>query len=92
MGTNSSSATRRVIENAYQVLAIEFVAIVQAVEYLGIEERLSSYTKKLYKELKIISPPFVEDTTMYARNTAVKEYLQNKRLDLFDQHEALKKA
>jgi histidine ammonia-lyase len=87
MGTNSSSATRRVIENAYQVLAIEFVAIIQAVEYLGVEDKLSSYTQKLYKEIKVISPPFVEDTTMYARNTAVKEYLQNKRLDLFDTQE-----
>lgn len=90
MGTNSSSATRRVIENAYQVLAIEFVAIVQAVEYLGVEEKLSSYTQNLYKELKEITPPFVEDTTMYARNTAVKEYLQNKRLDIFDQPELSK--
>lgn len=90
MGTNSSSATRRVIENAYQVLAIEFVAIVQAVEYLGVESRLSSYTQELYKEIKTITPPFIEDTTMYARNTAVKEYLQNKRLDIFDQQEVSK--
>lgn len=84
MGTNASSATRRVIENAYQVLAIEFVAIVQAIEYLGIEEKLSSYTKGLYKELKKETPPFIEDTTMYQRNNAVKKYLQNKRLNLFD--------
>lgn len=90
MGTNSSSATRRVIENAYQVLAIEFVAIVQAVEYLGVEAKLSSYTQELYKEIKTITPPFIEDTTMYARNTAVKEYLQNKRLDIFDQQEVSK--
>lgn len=85
MGTNSSSATRRVIENAYQVIAIEFVAIVQAIEYLKVEDKLSSYTQQLYKELKTITPPFVEDTTMYQRNTAVKEYLQNKRLDIFEQ-------
>ncbi|BDS15628.1 HAL/PAL/TAL family ammonia-lyase [Aureispira anguillae] len=85
MGTNSSSATRRVIENAYQVIAIEFVAIVQAIEYLQIEDKLSSFTKELYQELKTITPPFVEDTTMYQRNTAVKEYLQNKRLAIFEQ-------
>ncbi len=84
MGTNASSATRRVIENGYQVLAIEFVAIVQAIEYLKVEDKLSSYTKKLYKELKVITPPFMEDTTMYKRNNDVKEYLQNRRLELFE--------
>ncbi|MBL4862527.1 MAG: hypothetical protein JKY09_05875 [Crocinitomicaceae bacterium] len=73
-------------------MAIEFVAIVQAIEYLGVEDKLSSYTQKLYKELKVITPPFVEDTTMYARNTAVKEYLQNKRLDIFDQQDISKKS
>ena len=82
MGTNSASATCRVIENAYQVLAIEFVAIVQAVEYLGIENKLSSVTKEIYKELKEVTPPFAEDTTMYKRNNDVKEYLQGKRLDV----------
>jgi len=84
MGTNASSATRRVIENAYQVLAIEFVAIVQAVEYLQIEDKLSSYTKALFKELKTVTPPFTGDAVLYKRNDAVKNYLQNKRLDLLD--------
>ena len=85
MGTNASSATRRVIENAYQVIAIEFVAIVQAVEYLKVEDKLSSYTHQLYQQLKEVTPPFVEDTTMYQRNNAVKEFLQSKRLDLFEE-------
>ena len=85
MGTNASSATKRVIENAYQVLAIEIVAIVQAVEYLKIEDKLSTYTQALYKELKHISPPFVEDQPLYKRNQDVKKYLQNKRLNLLEQ-------
>jgi len=84
MGTNASSATRRVIENAYQVLAIEFVAIVQAIEFLKVEDKLSSYTQELYKEIKTISPPFADDTIMYKRNNDVKEYLQNKRLTILD--------
>jgi histidine ammonia-lyase len=84
MGTNASSATRRVIENSYQVLSIEIIAIVQAIEYLNAEDKLSSYTKSLYKELKKITPPFVKDVPMYKRNNDVKEYLQNKRLDVFE--------
>ena len=84
MGTNASSATRRVIENAYQVLSIEIIAIVQAIEYLNAENKLSSYTKSLYMELKEITPPFVKDQPMYKRNNDVKEYLQKKRLDIFE--------
>jgi histidine ammonia-lyase len=84
MGTNASSATHRVIENAYQVLSIEVIAVVQAIEYLNAEDKLSSYTKSLYRELKKISPPFVTDKPMYKRNNDVKEYLQNKRLNVFE--------
>lgn len=79
MGTNAASATRRVIDNAFQVLAIEFVAIVQAVAYLKIEDKLSSTTKQVYQELKAIAPAFVEDSTMYQRNAAIKDYLQGKK-------------
>jgi len=84
MGTNAASATRRVIENTYQVIAIEFVAIIQAVEYLQIEDKLSSYNQKLYKAIKEIAPPFKEDSTMYQRNGDIKNHLQKTRLDILD--------
>lgn len=87
MGTNAASATRKVIENAYQVLAIEFMAIVQAVEYLGIEDKLSSYTRSLFQKVKALTPPFIEDEPLYKRTTAVKNFLQTERLILLDQVE-----
>ena len=41
MGTNSALIAKRVVENAYQVMAIHFMAIVQAVDYLKIQNKLA---------------------------------------------------
>lgn len=85
MGTNAASATRKVIENAYQVLSVEFMAIVQAIEYLKVEDKLSSYTKELYQKIKDLTPPFAEDEPLYKRTTAIKEFLQKERLHILDE-------
>ncbi len=84
MGTNAASATRKVIENAYQVLSVEFMAIVQAIEYLDIEDQLSSYTRQLFQKVKALTPPFAEDEPLYKRTAAVKEFLQTERLNILD--------
>lgn len=82
MGTNASSATNKVIDNAYQVLSIEFVAIIQAIEYLKIEHKLSSITKRHFKDIKEICPPFKDDSVLYKKTNNIKKYLENTRIDL----------
>lgn len=62
MGTNSALIAQRVIDNSFQVLAIEMMALVQAVDYLKIADKLSVETRKLYDEVRAIVPVFVEDT------------------------------
>lgn len=84
MGTNASTMTRRVIDNTYQVLAIEFMALVQAIEYLGLENQLSSYTGQCYQQIKASLPPFVEDAPLYQRLNAFKHYLQQHPLDVWE--------
>ena len=46
MGTNAAVITGKVIENAYEVLAIELITIVQAIDALGYKDTISSTTKK----------------------------------------------
>ncbi len=46
MGTNSALITKKVIENTFEVLAIEIITIVQAIELLGFSGKVSSSTKK----------------------------------------------
>lgn len=76
MGTNSAELTSIVIENAYQVLAIHFMTIIQAVDYLKIQDKLSSATRKAYDELRSIVPVFIEDTTKYKDIENIISYLK----------------
>ena len=65
MGTNAATLTRKVIENAFQVLAIEAITIGQAIDILGCYDQLSSTTKEWYNEIRTIIPFFKEDMVFY---------------------------
>lgn len=77
MGTNSAMITRKVIENTFEVLAIELITIVQAIEYLGVQDKVSSRTAKIFKEIRAMVPAFKEDVVMYPYVNKVKEHLMN---------------
>ncbi|MDR1981296.1 MAG: aromatic amino acid ammonia-lyase [Tannerellaceae bacterium] len=82
MGTNSALITKTVIENAYQVMAIHFMAIVQAVDCLRMESRLSPHTRRIYDEIRLFFPIFVEDTPKYKEIEAMMSYLKEKQMDV----------
>ena len=65
MGTNAATLTQKVIENAFQVLAIEAITIAQAIDILGCYDQLSSTTQKWYDEIRSIIPFFKEDMVFY---------------------------
>ncbi|WP_294312218.1 aromatic amino acid ammonia-lyase [uncultured Chryseobacterium sp.] len=77
MGTNAAVICRKVIENAFEVLTIEAITIVQAIEYLGFQDKVSSATKKLYDEIRRIIPAFSNDMVMYPYLEEVKNYLKS---------------
>ena len=77
MGTNAAVITGKVIENAFEVLAIELITIVQAIDYLGYKNEISSATRKLYDDIRVIIPEFKEDQVMYPFVQKVKDYLIN---------------
>ncbi|RLJ34474.1 histidine ammonia-lyase [Chryseobacterium sp. 7] len=76
MGTNAAVICRKVIENAFEVLAIEAITIIQAVEYLGFQNKVSSSTKELYDDIRKIIPAFSDDMVMYPYLEEVKKYLK----------------
>jgi histidine ammonia-lyase len=84
MGTNSALLARRVIDNTYQVLAIEMLSLVQAVDYLQIEDKLSSHTNMAYKQIRNIVPRFEKDTVKYVEIKGIKDYICSQFVDLFD--------
>jgi histidine ammonia-lyase len=77
MGTNAALITKRVIENAYEVMAIEMITIVQAIEYLKVQDKVSSKTKMMYDAIRKIVPPFKKDLVMYPFVNEVKNYIIN---------------
>jgi histidine ammonia-lyase len=79
MGANAALITKTVIENSYQVMSIHFMALVQAIDCLQIEEKLSSKTRKIFKEIRKIFPKLVEDKTLYQEIEKMINFLKTSR-------------
>lgn len=77
MGTNAAVIASKVIENAFEVLAIEIITIVQAIDYLEQKDQISSVTRKIYDDIRVIIPRFEKDQVMYPFVQKVKDYLIN---------------
>jgi histidine ammonia-lyase len=77
MGTNSALLAKKVIENTYQVMSVEMLSIVQAIDYLGFENRMSSQTHDAYYEIRKLVPRFEEDTVKYLEINAVIDFLNS---------------
>ncbi len=75
MGTNAAQITQKVIDNTYQVLAIEMISILQAIDYLEIKDRLSSYSLSKYEDLRTIVPAFSEDSLLYLDIRNIVQYI-----------------
>lgn len=78
MGTNAALITAHVIENAYQVMAIHYMILAQAVDCLKIENDLSPTTKATYFAIRQIFPAFSEDHALSDEIGAITEWLKNK--------------
>jgi histidine ammonia-lyase len=80
MGTNSALLTKRVVSNTYDVLAIQFITLLQAIDYLKIQDQLSDYTKAIYLKLRNIVPAFAEDTTKSKDIKSIRKYMEKNRI------------
>ena len=77
MGTNAALITKKVIENAFEVVAIEMITIVQAIEFLKTQHKISTKTKKMYDAIRQLVPIFTEDVVMYPYVNKVKDFIMN---------------
>ena len=82
MGTNTALLCKKVIENTFQVTSILYIALAQAVDCLGIADKLSPATKREYDRIRAIVPLFIEDTPFYEEIEAVENYLKENPLNL----------
>ena len=75
MGANAALVTKKVIENGFEVVAIELITIVQAIEYLDVQDKVSKKTRELYDTIRELVPAFSEDQTLYPYIKKVKHEL-----------------
>lgn len=80
MGTNAALIAKTIIENSFQVMSIHFMAIVQAIDYLKIQNRLSKKTYAVYNEIRAFFPIFADDTPKYKDIETIKNYLMTKKI------------
>lgn len=81
MGSNAALLTKKVIDNAFQVLAIEWMTILQAIDSLGIAEKMAIPTRKNFDELRKLSPAFTRDTVRHKELEAIKKHLMSIETD-----------
>ena len=75
MGCNAAIITRRVINNAFDVLAVQTLALVQAIDHLQCHARLSTFTADLYNNVRSISSPIIEDRPRYKEIESIRTLL-----------------
>jgi histidine ammonia-lyase len=75
MGTNAALMAKTVIENGYQVMSIHFMALVQAIDYLEIHDRLSGKTRAVYDEIRAFFPKFADDAPKHKDIERMHQYL-----------------
>ena len=76
MGTNSAELCAQVIENAYQVMSVLYLAMAQAVDCLHIADQLAPSTRAAYDAIRSITPTIIEDTPFYEDLAKIERHLR----------------
>ena len=76
MGTNAALIAKHIIENSFQVMSIHAVALAQAVDYLKVQDKLSTTTRMFYLQVREIVPLFVQDTPKYKELEQITAFLK----------------
>ncbi|MCC8036200.1 MAG: aromatic amino acid ammonia-lyase [Rikenellaceae bacterium] len=77
MGTNSALIAAKVVDNAYQVMAIHFISLAQAVDCLAIRLDLSPQSRRAYDRIREIIPVIKGDAPLYEGIAKVESFLRN---------------
>ncbi|WP_018627296.1 HAL/PAL/TAL family ammonia-lyase [Niabella aurantiaca] len=76
MGFNAAQLARKVIENAYEVLAIQAMTLLQAVDYLNRHDQMASKTMAVYNRLRNVFPKFSKDYPLYKDLAKVRDFMK----------------
>ena len=80
MGTNSALLCRRVVDNTFQVMAIQYIALAQATDCLNLYDKLCDASRAAYDAVRTIQPHIQEDTPFYKEIDRMVRMLKDKTL------------
>jgi histidine ammonia-lyase len=80
MGTNAALITKKVLENAFEVISIQAISIIQAIDCLKLNDKLSSKSFEIYAELRAICPVIIEDRPLYKTINEINIFLKEKTI------------
>lgn len=83
MGTNSALMTKKVIENAFEVLSTYQLSISQAISFLEIQNEMDPKLQEVYSFISSIVPPFKEDYPIYKDLRKLKIKIQEFEVESF---------
>jgi len=84
MGCNAAMMTKKVIENTFEVLAIQMVTLLQAIDYAGCIDKLAPATRETYHSLREVFPKFIDDTPPYRKLEKVASYFRTHSIFVFE--------
>lgn len=79
MGTNSALITKKVVENTFEVLSIQYISLLQIIDFMNFGDKLSEISTDIYNEFRTIVPKFIEDEPLYHHIENIKQYLLKNR-------------
>jgi len=84
MGANSALIADKVINNTFEVLAIELMTLSQGFAKLELEEKASTNTRNILDKVRSILPVFKEDNSLYRQIAELTDYLKNNDIQLVE--------
>lgn len=76
MGSNSAWLTKKSIDNSFEVLAIQCMALAQATDILECKGELSAASRELHEKIRQIMPPIIEDLPQYNQIKNITQLLK----------------
>lgn len=83
MGTNAALMTKKVIDNAFEVLSIHMIAIAQAIDLNDNIDQLSTSTKEFYNFVREEVPFLTEDISLHKQLANLQNKLLTTQRKLF---------
>jgi histidine ammonia-lyase len=80
MGSNAALLCARVIENSFEVLAVQGYALVEAIDYLNKQDLISVAPKKLYSGIRSQAPKIMEDRPVFTALRGIKQFLRTEKI------------